>query len=720
MDSPVITRRGFIQGAGALTFGLLVHPRAAHAAAESAVLSPNALLRIEPDNTVRIVMPHGDMGSGIYTGLAQIMADELDADWRYIVTEHLASLDAVFKQPQWGMIATGGSTSVAGRWDQFRNVAATARAMLVEAAARLWGVDAHRLTTSNSMVMERNGDRRASYGELTARAARLTPPRAVTLKTPDRHTLVGRNVQRLDGPAKASGSAVYSIDFQLPGMLHAAIRHCPTFGGKLKSFDARRAQRMSGVRAVVEIPTGVAVIADSFWQAKTARDVVDLTWDHGAFAHTSSADMRRQYEDLVRRDGPVFEQRGSINMARVARRIEGEFYFPYLAHAPMEPLSATARMTGDACEIWSGTHYQDIDVINLERYAGIDPEKVTITTLWLGGSFGRRASPNGDFLVEAVQIAQASGLDKPVKLIWQREDDIRGGFYRPLTMHRYEIGLDAGNQPVTWKHRIASSPVAAGTPMGAGYDYNGFDLLSITGLVHNQYRVPNVEFQLHATGRPVPVCWLRGEADTHTGPVVEAVVNRLAREAGMDPFAMRRKLIGESAEAARILGVLDALEAASNWREPPPEDVYRGMAVNPAFGSVCGFVVELRKSGTRLDFHKVTAAIDCGRVINPNVVKSQVYGSAAFALSMVNGQQITIAGGQPVESNFHDFPSALMRQVPHVEVHLVDNGLHHPTGVGEVPVPSFIAALTEAVCAATGQTVDSFPMKLEGYTFLDG
>ncbi len=716
-----LSRRGFLKGVGVLSFCLIVKPRPLRAAAPSAsALSPNALLRIEADNTIRIVMPHADMGTGIYTGLAQIMADELDADWQHIVTEHLDSLDPVFKHQDWGMISTGASTSVSSQWNNFRQVGATARAMLVESAARLWEVPASELRTKNSMVIDDQNDRRASYGELTAQAAVLTPPEDVTLKSPEQYNLIGRSLSRLDGRTKADGSALYGIDVQLPNLLYAAIAHAPVFGGKVKAFDACRAETMPGVRAVVEIPTGVAVVADSYWQAKVAKDALEITWDDGPFAAISSADLWHQYRELVRTDGPVFEQRGSINLEKAASCLEGEFFFPYLAHAPMEPLNATAQVKGDACEIWSGTQFQDFDVATLQQTVGLDPAKIKITTYWLGGSFGRRAAPNADFIVEAVQIAKASGLEQPIKLIWQREDDIQGGFYRPMVAHRYEIGLDANNLPVHWKHRIVCASITQGSPMEAAFDYNGFDLLSIEGLVHNKYTVPNVEYQLHTPKHPVPVCWLRGEAETHTAPVVETILNRLARTAGIDPFAMRRQLLGDNPEAFRILGVLDALEMVSNWNKTPPADIYRGMSVHSSFGSVLGFVVELKKAGNRLDFHKVTAAFDCGRVINPDSVKSQVYSCVAFALSMVIGQQITIASGRAVESNFHDYIVARLHQVPNVEVHLVDSSLDHPTGVGEVGVPPFIPALTEAIFAATDQDINTFPMQLEGYSFLEG
>ena len=323
-------------------------------------------------------------------------------------------------------------------------------------------------------------------------------------------------------------------------------------------------------------------------------------------------------------------------------------------------------------------------------------------------------------MLEAAQIAKASGLPNPIKLVWQREDDVQGGFYRPMALHRYRIGLDAARRPVNWEHRVVCASISKGTPFEAAFMHEGFDTLSIEGLRHTNYDVPNVEFVLHTTEHAVPVLWLRGEADSHTAPAVEGIMNRLAREAEQDPFAFRRSLLRETDMSKRIKGVLDALEAGAGWANSPPEGVYRGMAVHPSFGSVVGYVVELRKSDKRLDFHRVVAAVDCGRVVNPASVRAQIYSSVAFALSMAIGQKIEIANGRAVQSNFHDYTVARLSHVPDVEVHLVDNGLDHPTGVGEPGVPPFLPALAEAVHAATGQDVNAWPMTLDGYAFLAG
>lgn len=366
-----------------------------------------------------------------------------------------------------------------------------------------------------------------------------------------------------------------------------------------------------------------------------------------------------------------------------------------------------------------GTQFQGVDAEMLERQLGFKRKNIKINTLWLGGSFGRRGPPNSDFMVEAAQIAKASSLDNPIKMVWQREDDIQGGFYRPMALHRFRVGIDDKGMPDHWDHRIVAASITKGTSMEAAYHENGFDLLSIGGLIHHNYRIPNYEYSLHDTAHAVSVCWLRGEAELHTGPALESIINRLARLAEHDPIEYRRKLLKDTAYGKRMRGVLDTLEIASNWHQPVAKDVFRGVAVQPCFGSVSGYVVELKKTGNVLRFHRVTAAIDCGRVINPDGVRSQVYGSVAFALSMVMGQQITIDSGRAVQSNFHDYTVAKSRHVPDIDVHLVDNGLGHPTGVGEVGVPSFIPAVMEAVTAATGIEVNEFPMQLDEFTFLE-
>lgn len=719
MGEFTLARRGFLKGATALTFGLVLTPaRLLAAATTESVFSPSALLTIAADNTVRIVMPHAEMGQGAYTGMAQILADELDADWTLVVAEHLNSLDDAFKHRAWGAIATGASTSINSQWSNLREIGATARAMLVAAAAQRWGVAAATLRTNASTVIDVAHDRRATYGELTAAAAALSPPDSVSLKTPDEFRIIGQSVPRVDRITKSNGAAVFGIDLRLPDMLTASIAHAPVFGGKLRSFDAKAAQVMPGVRAVVPIPTGVAVIADSFWQAKKAKDALVIDWDEGAFAQTSSADLWREYSAMADHEGPLFEQRGTIDFAASATVIEGEFRFPFLAHAPMEPLNATVQIDGDRCEIWSGTQFQGIDVGNIERLTGIPAANVRINTQWLGGSFGRRAAPGADFLVEAVQIAQASGLAQPIKMIWQREDDIQGGFYRPMVLHRYRIGLDEQKLPRHWAHSVVGASISKGTAFESAFMVDGLDTLSTEGLRHTKYAVDNVAFTLHTPKHPLEVLWWRSEADSHTGPAVESIMNRLARAAAADPIDYRRRLLAGNKDAFRIVGVLDALEEAAAWRTPPPPDVFRGVAVHPSFGSVAGYVVELKKTGTELSFHKVTAAMDCGLVVNPHSVRAQICSAVAFALSTVIGQKIEIERGRAKQSNFHDYTVARLREVPDVDVVLVDNGLEHPTGVGEVGVPPFIPALTEAVYGATGQEIVEFPLVLDGYTFV--
>lgn len=719
MGEFTLARRGFLKGATALTFGLVLTPARLRAAATTeSVFSPSALLTIAADNTVRIAMPHAEMGQGAYTGMAQILADELDADWTLVVAEHLNSLDDAFKHRAWGAIATGASTSINSQWSNLREIGATARAMLVAAAAQRWGVAADTLRTNASTVIDGAHDRRATYGELTAAAAALSPPDSVSLKTRDEFRIIGQSVPRVDRITKSNGAAVFGIDLRLPDMLTASIAHAPVFGGKLRSFDAKAAQAMPGVHAVVPIPTGVAVIADSFWQAKKAKDALVIDWDEGAFAQTSSADLWREYSAMADHEGPLFEQRGTVDFATSATVIEGEFRFPFLAHAPMEPLNATVRIDGDRCEIWSGTQFQGIDVSNIERLTGIPAANVRINTQWLGGSFGRRAAPGADFLVEAVQIAQASGLARPIKMIWQREDDIQGGFYRPMVLHRYRIGLDAQKLPRHWAHSVVGASISKGTAFESAFMVDGLDTLSTEGLRHTKYAVDNVAFTLHTPKHPLEVLWWRSEADSHTGPAVESIMNRLARAAAADPIDYRRRLLAGNKDAFRIVGVLDALEEAAAWRTPPPPDVFRGVAVHPSFGSVAGYVVELKRTGTELSFHKVTAAMDCGLVVNPHSVRAQICSAVAFALSTVIGQKVEIERGRAKQSNFHDYAVARLREVPDVDVVLVDNGLEHPTGVGEVGVPPFIPALTEAVYGATGQEIVAFPMVLDGYTFV--
>lgn len=704
-----LNRRGFLKSTAALSLSLSFAPQAL-AAKAGAAFSPHGILRIESDNTVRIMMPHADLGSGIYTGLAQILADELDAAWSQVRTEHLTSLDAEFKHQQWGVIATGASTSVNNQWQQFRHIGATARAMLRQAAAERWGIDAASLQTRESMVINPASGDKLNYGELTAAAAELVPPKKVALKNSGQFELIGKALPRLDAKTKADGSAVFGIDVTLPEMLHAAVAHPPVFGGKLKSVDAAAAKAMPGVKAVVELPTGVAVVADSFWRAKKAKDALKIAWDDGAFAGVSQADLWQNYRELAKTEGLVFEQRGKLEFDDTQKTLEGEMRFPFLAHAAMEPLSATVQLSDAQCEIWASTQFQGIDAGNIEKATGIAASRIKINTQWLGGSFGRRASPQSDFLVEAVRIAQAARLPNPIKMLWQREDDMNGGLYRPMVLHQFKVALDESGRPAHWRHHVVAKPIAVGTPFEAAFVKDNIDSLSIEGLVHNHYHAANVDYRLHNAEHAVSVCWLRGEADLHTGPVVESIINRLARMANEDPFDYRLRLLAGNDAAKRKIGVLKTLRAASRWDDAVPEDVVRGMAIHESFGSVCGFVVSLRKAADGLRFDKVTAAFDCGLVINPDAVKAQVYSSVAFALSTVIGQQIEIERGRARQTNFDTYVVAALADTPDVEVHLVDNGLDHPTGAGEVPVPPFIPALTEALYQASGEEVNEFPL----------
>lgn len=720
MSNVLVARRGFLKGTAYLTFGLTLSPTQLLAeGGQPKTFSPHAMLRIDPDNTIRIIMPHAEMGQGAYTGMAQVLAEELDANWAHVIAEHLQSLDPAYNHQDWATIATGASTSLSNQWQNLREVGASARAMLVEAAAKKWGVAANTLRTEKSMVIDSVGQRKISYGELSALAAKLDPPKTLTLKNPDQFTLIGQDLQRVDSVSKASGAANFGMDLNLPDMLVAVIAHCPVFGGKLHSYDDGAAKAMPGVRRIVEIPTGVAVVADTFWQAKKAKDALQIKWDKGTFANTSSQDLWTQYHALAEQAGPKFEQRGSVDFQQSDTQITGEMRFPFLAHAPMEPLNTTVQLSEGLCEIWSGTQFQGIDAGNIEQLTGIPIAEIKINTQFLGGSFGRRAAPKSDFLVEAVQIAQAAKLANPIKMIWLREDDVQGGYYRPMVLHRYKIGVDKQGLPKHWAHQVVGASISKGTAFESAFMVDGLDTLSTEGLRHNAYQIENVDFTLHTPKHALEVLWLRSEADSHTGPVVETILNRLARHAKADPLAYRRQLLSNNKDAFRILGVLDALQQTSNWDLPQPENVFRGVAVHPSFGSVAGYVVDIKKTGNQLSFHKVTAAMDCGRVINPAGVKAQIYGSVAFALSMVIGQKIEIKNGAAVQSNFHDYPVAKLKQVPDVEVVLVDNGLAHPTGVGEVGVPPFIPALTEAIFAATGQEIDEFPMILNGYSFLD-
>ncbi|GAA4330939.1 xanthine dehydrogenase family protein molybdopterin-binding subunit [Pigmentiphaga soli] len=711
-------RRRFLQAAAAAGLTIGFHwtgpgRRAEAAEAAKPTFTPNAFLRVAPDGTVTVISKHVEMGQGAYTGIATIVAEELDADWSKIRVESAPADAARYNNLAFGpMQGTGGSTAMANSWMQLREAGATARAMLVAAAADTWKVPAAQLSVERGVVRHAASGRQAGFGELAAKAAAMPAPKQVALKDPKDFRLIGTRLPRVDVPPKTDGTAQFTFDVVFPGMRIALLQRPPRFGAKVKSFDAKAARAVPGVRAVVQVERGVAVVADTFWAAKTGRDALKIEWDDSKAEKRSSAAIMNEYRRLAdagkglpaRTQG---DAAGTLRAAAAGRRVSAAYEFPYLAHAPMEPLDAVVKLDAHGCEIWCGDQFQTIDQGNAARVAGLDPKQVRIHTLYAGGSFGRRANTVSDYVVEAVSIAKALGADgRPVKLQWTREDDIHGGMYRPMYFHKLEAALGADGMPTAWRHVIVGQSIMAGTVMADMVIKNGIDATSVEGAANLPYAIPNLSVEAIATQTGVPVLWWRVVGSSHTAYAVEAFVDELAHAAGQDPYAFRRKLL---AQQPRFLAALDLAAQRAGWGRPMPAGKGRGIAVTEAFGTVVAQVAEVAVDDSgRIRVERVVCAVDCGIAINPDVIAAQMEGGIGFGLGAALYGAITLKDGVVEQSNFDGYQVLRMADMPRVEVHIVPSQ-QKPSGVGEPAVAPIGPAVANAVFAATGKRTRVLP-----------
>jgi isoquinoline 1-oxidoreductase beta subunit len=708
------TRRDFLKTGAVASGGLVIAfsvPGAKRLSAAGLLdreeFAPNAFLRIAEDDTVTVLLAHSEMGQGIWTTLPMLIAEELDCDWSKIRVKH-APAAPQYAHTAFGIQATGGSTTTWSEFDRYRQAGAMARTLLVEAASKRLGVPTSEIRTENGVVIAR--ENRLSFGKLVDTAAALPTPENVPLRPASEWKVIGTPTKRLDTPEKITGRAGFGIDVKLDGLLTAVVARPPGFGGAVAAVDASGAEAVQGVRYVVQVPSGVAVVADHFWAAVKGRAALKIDWAPGRTEGLDSDSMIEEWRALVRTPGVTAAEAGDVDsaLAGASQTVEAEYSFPYLAHAAMEPLNCTVWIGDDGCDIWTGTQFQGPDQMAAAAILGLRPEQVRIHTTFLGGGFGRRANPASDFVAEAVHVAKAVGA--PVKVVWTREDDTKGGYYRPAFVHRARLGLGPDGMPVAWDHVMAGQSILKGTFFEAGLPPNGVDPSSTEGLADGPYikEVPNHRVGVHTPDPGVPVLWWRSVGHTHTAFVVETLIDEAAHAAGVDPVAYRRRLL---ANHPRHLGALNLAAEKAGWGTPLAAGRARGIAVHESFGSCVAEVAEVSVEDGRIRVHRVVCAIDCGIAVNPETIAAQLQGAVAYGLAATLNSAITLKQGEVQQGNFNDYIVLRMKEMPRVEAHIVPS-TEAPGGVGEPGTPPIAPSVANAVFALTGKRLRDLPLRL--------
>jgi isoquinoline 1-oxidoreductase subunit beta len=710
-----VSRRHFILGATVVGASLVVGYSVAAAPGEASA-TPNPFagyIKIDPDNRVTIYSAHMDMGQGIYQGVATLAQEELDADWSKIEVVGAYGDPALYGNLAMGgkFQLTGGSTGTASSWRRYRVAGAAARAMLIAAAARKWGVPAADITAENGMLRAKSSGAAASYGEMAALAAQEAAPANIALKDPKDWKYIGaENLPRLDSAPKSTGRQQFTIDINLPDMLTAVMIHPPLFGAKVKSFDAAKAKAMKGVVDVVATPRGVAVVAKGMWEAMQARNAVSVVWDESGAEKRGTSEMFAAYRAMADKGGEnIAVDKGDAlgALGKAAKVVEARYEFPYLAHAALEPLNAVARMNADGTlEVWGGHQMPDLYQAVAAQIAGVPPEKVKLHVMKTGGGFGRRACPDADIIVEAVATAKALGWKAPVKVQWTREDDMRGGRYRPAYVHKLTAALDAAGKIIALRDTLIGQSIAKGSPFEAMMVKNGVDGTSVEGMANQPYAIPNFRLDVTTTDMNVPVLWWRSVGSTHTAYALEAFIDELAQAAGKDPVAFRLDMLADKPRHAAVLKL--AAEKA-DWTAPPAHGKFRGVAVAESFGTYVAQAVEISvdKSGAP-KVERVVCAVDCGVAVNPDMVRAQMEGGIGYGLGAILKSRITLDGGKVVEGNFDAYEVLRVNEMPRVEVHIVKSA-EDPKGVGEPGVPPIGPALANAFFRATGKRMRILP-----------
>jgi isoquinoline 1-oxidoreductase subunit beta len=705
-----VTRRQFLETASVAGAGLVIGfylppggriPSAA-VSAGAGPFAPNAWLRIGADESVLVMVDRSEMGQGVATSLPMLVAEELEADWSKIRIE-FAPADKAYTNPMFGMQGTGGSTSVRAAWTPLRKAGASARELLVSAAAETWGVDRSECRAEQGAVIHAPSKRRLTYGRLVEKAASLPVPSDAPLKDPKDWKIIGKRVRRLDTPPKVDGSAQFGIDVKVPGMLVAVLARCPVFGGKVARVDGTKAKAVAGVRHIVRLSTGVAVVADGYWPAKKGRDALEITWDEGPNAAVTSASIAQLFAQRSEQPGARARHDGDTEpvAAGAAAELDAVYEAPFLAHATMEPMNCTAHVRPDGVDIWAPTQFQSGAQGLGARIGGVPPDKVKVHTTYLGGGFGRRFEL--DFIQEALETSKATG--KPVKVIWSREDDIRHEPYRPACYHRMRAGLDTRGQPVVWTHRIVAPSIMA--RVFPDTVKNGLDEEAVEGGVGMPYTIPNVNVDYVLTDTGIPVGFWRSVNNSFNAFVVESFIDELAHAARKDPFEFRRDLLGK---APRHLGALSLAASKAGWGAPLPAGRARGIAVYKSFESYVAQVAEVSvgSDGT-VRVHRVVCAVDCGPVVNPDTVEAQMEGGIVYGLTAALYGEITIDRGRVKQSNFHDYQMLRMPEMPKIEVHIVPS-TDAQGGAGEPGTPPIAPAVCNAIFAMTGKRIRKLPI----------
>jgi isoquinoline 1-oxidoreductase subunit beta len=699
-------RTGVAAAGGGLLLGVVLPdglggPVQAQSSGASAASMPNAWVRIGSDNTVTILSARSEMGQGVYTAMPTLVAEELEVDLHRIKVE-IAPAGELYVNALLGGQLTGGSTSVPEAFDKLRIAGAQARTMLVAAAAQKWGVDPSGCRAQNGSVQGPSGQK-ATYGELAVAASSLPVPKDVKLKEPAEWKYIGKPLNRLDSPGKINGTAEFGIDVKLPGMLYAALAQCPVIGGKVASLDDAKAKALPGVKHVVQIADGVAVVADSWWRAKVARDALVIKWDEGAGRGLDSVSIASALKGAAARPGTVIKKQGDVEqgLAGAAKKLDAVYELPFLAHAAMEPMNFTADVRKDSCLVYGPTQFQQLAAGVAAQVTGLKPEQVTVRTTFLGGGFGRRIDV--DFIAQAVEISKAVGA--PVKLLWTREDDTTHDFYRPMSYHQFSGGLDAHGKPMAVKFHMTSSSVTA--RLFPVFVKDGIDPFMIEAATP-AYDIPHqlADVVIHDTG--VRVGYWRSVSHTLNAFAIESFMDEMAGAAGKDPYEFRRGLLDKH---PRLKHVLELAALKSGWGQPLPAGRARGIALMEGYGTSMAQVAEVSVTGKTLRVHRVVAAADLGRMVNPNIVRQQLEGSIIYGLSAALHGEITLKDGRVQQTNFHDYPVVRMPESPAIEMHLVESS-EKPAGIGEPGTALIGPAVANAVFAATGQRLRRLPLRL--------